>query len=64
MAPAAHDTRTAALSQTEFQAYPRAEIREAGRLALVSVLEAEVEALIGVSRYERSPLRRGRRNGH
>jgi transposase-like protein len=32
------------------------------RLALVSVLEAEVEALIGANRYERNPLRRDRRN--
>jgi putative transposase len=34
------------------------------RLVLVSVLEAEVETLIGANRYERSPLRRDRRNGH
>ena len=33
MAPAAHDTRTAGLSQVEFQAYVRAELREAVRLA-------------------------------
>jgi transposase-like protein len=30
----------------------------------MSVLDAEVESLIGASRYERSPLRRSRRNGH
>ena len=64
MAPAAHDTRTAGLSQTDFQAYIRSELREAVRIALVSVLDAEVESLIGASRYERSPLRRDRRNGH
>jgi transposase-like protein len=64
MAPAAQDTRTAGLSQAEFQAYIRAELRAAVRLALVSVLDAEMEALIGASRYERSPLRRDRRNGH
>jgi putative transposase len=64
MAPAAQDTRTAGLSQADFQAYLRSELREAVRLALLSVLDAEVEALIGASRYERSPLRRDRRNGH
>jgi putative transposase len=64
MAPAAHDTRTATVSQADFQAYLRSELRQAVRLALLSVLDAEVEALIGASRYERSPLRRDRRNGH
>lgn len=63
MAPAAQDTRTAALSQAEFQTYVRTELRDAVRVALMSVLDAEVEALIGASRYERSPLRRDRRNG-
>ncbi len=64
MAPAAQDTRTTGLSQAEFQAYIRGELREAVRLALLRVLDAEVECLIGASRYERSPLRRDRRNGH
>src|SRR5512132_873932 len=64
MAPTAQDTRTAGLRQAEFQAYIRSELREAVRIALVSVLEAEVECLIGASRYERSPLRHDQRNGH
>ena len=52
------------LSQDEFATMLTGEVREAVRVALVTVLEAEVTALLGALPFERSPLRSDRRNGH
>lgn len=42
----------------------RERLRQAVRIALVSVLEEEVTAFIGTAHYERSTQRRDQRNGH
>ena len=39
-------------------------LREAVRTTLINILEEEVEQFIQAAPYERSPLRRDRRNGH
>jgi transposase-like protein len=52
------------LSQEEFAAMVTNEVREAVRIAFVTVLEEEVTALVGALPFERSPLRSDRRNGH
>jgi len=64
MAPENDDRQPAQLSQTEFQDLLNAKMRAAVRLTLVTILEEEVEALVGASRYARSPGRRDRRNGY
>src|SRR5690242_93714 len=64
MAPKQEHTELAVLDQDEFQGLLRAELVGAVRLALISVLEEEIGAFIGVKPYERSGSRRDRRNGH
>jgi putative transposase len=64
MAPKEQDTTFAALSQDEFQSLLQAQLQAAVRLALVTILEAEVEGLIGALPYERTPRRRDQRNGY
>lgn len=63
MAPRAHDTPAVEFRQDEFQAWVRDTMRDFVRIALTTVLEEEVTALIGAAPYEHSPLRRDRRNG-
>lgn len=50
-------------SQETFDAMLRETLQQAVRTALLSVLEAEVDAFIGAVRYERSAQRRDYRNG-
>ncbi len=64
MAPKSQNTRPPALGQDEFQELLHGQLRQAVRLALVSVIEAEVDAFVGALRYERTPQRRDQRNGH
>lgn len=64
MAPEAKDTQPIVFSQTEFHSSLRLVLREAVRTTLINILEEEVEQFIQAARYERSPLRRDRRNGH
>lgn len=64
MAPKTQDTQPRALGQDEFQELLHGQLRQAVRIALVTVLEAEVDAFIGALRYQRTPQRRDRRNGH
>ena len=64
MAPKEQDTTFAALSQDEFQALLQAQLQAAVRLALVTILEAEVDGLIGALPYERTLQRRDQRNGY
>jgi len=52
------------LSQEEFETLLQERLREAVRLALVTILEAEVAAFIGALPYERTPVRRDQRNGY
>jgi transposase-like protein len=63
MTPEAQNTDVAAPSQADFQALLREKLRQAVRLTLISVLQAEVEAVTGAERYERTPTRRDHRNG-
>ncbi len=51
------------LSQTEFQELLHEKMRQAVRLTLVTVLEAEIDAFIGVAPYQRIGQRRAYRNG-
>lgn len=51
-------------SQEQFEALLHEQLRQAVRLALISVLDAEVEAFIGALPYERTDQRRDQRNGH
>jgi putative transposase len=51
-------------SQEAFEHMVRDRLRQAVRIALVSVLEEEVTAFIGAAPYERSIQRRDHRNGH
>jgi putative transposase len=51
-------------SQEEFEQMLHERLRQAVRVALVSVLEEEVTAFIGALPYERTKLRRDQRNGH
>lgn len=64
MTPKPEDTLAQEPSQTEFQELLQAKIREAVRFTLMTVLEAEVEALIGAAPYQRSSQRRDHRNGY
>jgi putative transposase len=64
MAPKTENTRPEALSQDEFTAILTTEMKEAVRLALTSILKAEVTALVGALPYERSISRTDQRNGH
>ena len=64
MAPKQEDTTLQPLSQSEFQSLLQEQVRMAVRLTLVTILEEEVNALIGALPYQRTPDRRDYRNGH
>jgi putative transposase len=64
MAPRRQNTTVEALSQSDFQSLLQEQVRMAVRLTLVTILEAEVSALIGALPYERTSERRDYRNGH
>jgi transposase-like protein len=64
MAPAKQDTAFAQIGQNEFHALIQAQMREAVRWALITVLEEEVTVLIGANPYERTASRRDHRNGY
>jgi putative transposase len=64
VAPNKQDTTVHELGQDDFQSLLQTRMREAVRLALVTILEAEVEAFVGALPYERTPERRDQRNGH
>src|SRR5713101_3941959 len=51
-------------SQGAFEKLLQERLREAVRVALISVLEEEVAAFIGALPYERNQQRRDQRNGH
>ncbi len=59
-----NDTQECMASQASFEAMLREKLQEAVRTALITVLEAEVDAFIGAVRYEQSEQRRDYRNGH
>src|SRR5438270_185462 len=59
-----NDTQERNESQETFEAMLREKVQQAVRTALISVLEAEVDAFIGAVRYERSAQRQDYRNGH
>lgn len=52
------------ISQEGFQQMVKERLRQAVRIALMSVLEEEVTAFIGAKPYERNGQRRDQRNGH
>jgi putative transposase len=52
------------MSQDEFTQMLTTQMKEAVRLAIVTVLEEEITALIGALPHERSLTRTDRRNGH
>jgi putative transposase len=64
MTPENNDKRPAQLSQTEFQELLNEKMRAAVRLTLVTILEEEVDALVGAPRYARTPSRQDQRNGY
>ncbi len=63
MAPRAKDTQSVEFRQDDFQAFVRDIMRDFVRIALTTILEEEVTALIGAAPYERNPIRRDHRNG-
>ncbi|MGH7927043.1 MAG: IS256 family transposase, partial [Candidatus Binatia bacterium] len=63
MTPTPKHTQEGPLSQTEFQAYVREQMRAALRVTLTAILEEELTAIIGAGRYEQSKERRDQRNG-
>jgi transposase-like protein len=63
MTPTPKHTQEGSLSQTEFQAYVREQMRAALRVTLTAVLEEELTAIIGAGRYEQTRERRDQRNG-
>jgi putative transposase len=63
MAPRAQDTQSSEFGQNDFQAFVRDTMRDFVRIALTTILEEEVTALIGAAPYEHNALRRDRRNG-
>jgi putative transposase len=64
MAPKSEDTRPTAMSQDEFTTMLTTEMKEAVRVALTTILEAEITALVGALPHERSVTRTDHRNGH
>jgi transposase-like protein len=56
-------TQAPELSQAEFEMLLQEKLRTAVRYTLTTILDAEVEAFIGASDYQRTPQRRGYRNG-
>ena len=63
MAPRAQDTQLSEFRQDDFQAFVRDTMRDFVRIALTTILEEEVTALIGAAPYEHNARRRDRRNG-
>lgn len=59
-----NDMQTKTESQASFESMVREKLQQAVRTALMSVLEAEVDAFIGAVRYEHSEQRLDYRNGH
>jgi transposase-like protein len=59
-----NDTQEWMQSQEIFTLMVRERPKQVVRTALMSVLEAEVDAFIGAVRYEHSDQRRDYRNGH
>jgi putative transposase len=59
-----NDTQDENESQASFEAMLRKKLQQAVRVALISVLEEEVDVFIGAMRYERSDQRQDYRNGH
>lgn len=64
MAHSHNDNETVEGSQETFEQMLHERLRQAVRVALISVLEEEVTAFIGALPYERTKLRRDQRNGH
>ena len=64
MAHTQNDIETLIGSQEAFEKMLQERLRQAVRLALISVLEEEVTAFIGALPYERNEQRRDQRNGH
>jgi putative transposase len=64
MAHAQNDIETRRGSQESFEMMLQERLRQAVRVALISVLEEEVSAFIGALPYERNEQRRDQRNGH
>jgi putative transposase len=63
MTPTTDDTQSVQLRQDEFQAVLHERLRQAVRLTLVTVVEAEIEAFLAAASYQRIVQRRGYRNG-
>lgn len=63
MTPKLKHTQEGPISQSEFQAYVREQMRAALRITLTTVLEEELTALIGAAPYEQNSKRRDHRNG-
>jgi putative transposase len=59
-----NDSETVRGSQEAFKQMLHERLRQAVRVALISVLEEEVTAFIGALPYERTEQRRDQRNGH
>ena len=64
MTPHNHDTASPDLTQETFQELLQEKLRAAVRMTLMTILEEEVEAYLQAGRYERTPNRQDRRNGH
>ncbi len=64
MAHTENNTEALLGSQEQFEALVQEKLRQAVRVALLSILEAEVDAFIGALPYERTEQRRDQRNGH
>lgn len=58
------DTVPGPLSQSEFDGLLHEQVRQAMRLALITMLEHEVDVFIGALPYQRNDQRRDYRNGH
>jgi len=63
MTPESDDKQPVRLSQVEFQELLHAKMRAAIQFTLVTILEEEVNALVGAPRYARTAQRRDQRNG-
>lgn len=59
-----HDSEDVLVSQEAFEQMLKERLRQAVRIALISVLEEEVTAFIGAKPYERNEERRDHHNGH
>jgi putative transposase len=63
MTPTKDDTQTIGFCQDDFQAMLREKMSLAVQYTLVTMLNEEVDALVGAGRYERGDQRRDLRNG-